>query len=405
MQEELYFRHFFDVFAVAGALAEWAVACWVLAGYGVSPPPLAHALAPLMLAILNRLAARRFHREPARGLLTGPGGQIVLAVAMAGIVGVVALGGAATACITLQVLGGFRAEAGVVAAGASEALLGLEFRLMGSVALGLSVAAVAYGYTRGHRRLVVTHVDVPVAGLPPALVGFRIVQLSDLHLGPIADRSALREAFARAVELQPDVICLTGDIVDSPAADLSAWMPELRLLTARHGVFAILGNHDHRVGFDHVTAAFARWTGCRVLRDEVATIAIGEARLHLAGLDHQPPASAAKLVPGLVAQAGAGEPVVLLAHHPNTFPVAVANGVDLMLAGHTHGGQIAMPGVPRLNIARLLITRYDAGTFALGGAVLHVNRGLGASAQRVRIGAPREISVLRLVAADAARAA
>jgi len=192
--------------------------------------------------------------------------------------------------------------------------------------------------------------------------------------------------------------CLTGDLVDSPATDLDAWMPELARLTARHGVFAVLGNHDRRAGADRVAAALARWSGWRLLRDEVATIEVAGARLHLVGLEERPEGRAADALPDLVARVPGGEPFVVLAHRPSVLPVAAAVGVPLVLAGHTHGGQLAVPGVPRLNVARLLRLGFEAGCYARDGTLLYVNRGLGTSGQRLRIGVPREISVLTLTA-------
>ena len=175
-------------------------------------------------------------------------------------------------------------------------------------------------------------------------------------------------------------------------------MPELARLTARHGVFAVLGNHDRRAGADRVAAALARWSGWRLLRDEVATIEVAGARLHLVGLEERPEGRAADALPDLVARVPGGEPFVVLAHRPSVLPVAAAVGVPLVLAGHTHGGQLAVPGVPRLNVARLLRLGFEAGCYARDGTLLYVNRGLGTSGQRLRIGVPREISVLTLTA-------
>jgi predicted MPP superfamily phosphohydrolase len=110
-------------------------------------------------------------------------------------------------------------------------------------------------------------------------------------------------------------------------------------------------------------------------------------------------------MPGVLAAVPDGEPYVLLVHQPVAFPTAAALGAPLMLSGHTHGGQIAVPGLPGLNPARFLMTRYDAGTFAIGGSLLHVNRGLGTSGQRLRIAAPREITVVTLLRAPAVAAA
>src|SRR5207249_880489 len=224
----------------------------------------------------------------------------------------------------------------------------------------------------------------------------RLVHVSDLHLGPLADRAALREALDRVAALAPDLVCVTGDLVDSPATDLDAWMPELARLTARHGVFAVLGNHDRRTGADRVAAALARWSGWRLLRDQVATIEVAGSRLHLVGREERPEGRAADALPDLVARVPGGEPFVVLAHRPSVLPVAAAVGVPLVLAGHTHGGQLAVPGVPQLNLARLLQMGFEAGRYARDGTLLYVNRGLGTSGQRVRVGVPREISVLTL---------
>src|SRR5439155_25717834 len=118
----------------------------------------------------------------------------------------------------------------------------------------------AYGYAAGYRRLTVTSLVMPLPGLRGPLAGLRLVHVSDLHVGPLADRDALREAIDRVVALDPDLVCVTGDIVDSPAADLDAWMPDLAPQTSCHGVFAILGYH-HRIGLAmQAGAAVSRWT-------------------------------------------------------------------------------------------------------------------------------------------------
>jgi predicted MPP superfamily phosphohydrolase len=395
LHERLFFRHFFDGLAVGGALSEWALVCLLL---GRAPAAL-DLVVVVPLAVLNRLAARRLEREPATGLLAGQAGHLILAVAFGALVAAGALGVMAGAWGLVSLLGGFTAEAGVRVVTGTDWWLGPSFRPAAGALLGVVAAALGYGYAWGHRRLVVTRVVVPLPHLPPALAGLRLVHVTDLHLGPLAERAALREAIDRVLALDPDVVCVTGDVIDSPVAVLDSWMPELARLTARHGVFAILGNHDREVGADRVAEALRRWTGWRVLRDEVGTVEVGGGRLHLLGLEDRPRSQAADALPALLARVPAGEPAVLLAHRPTVFPAAAAAGVSLMLAGHTHGGQLAVPGAPRLNVARVLVTQYDAGFFERDGARLHVNRGLGTSGQRVRIGAPREITVLTLVAA------
>src|SRR5439155_1735482 len=107
-----------------------------------------------------------------------------------------------------------------------------------------------------------------------------------------------------------------ADLRDSHATNLDAWMTELARLTAPHGVFAVLGNHDRRAGADRVAAALARWSGWRLLRDEVATIEVAGSRLHLVGLEERPEGRAADALPDLVARVPGGEPFVVLAHRP-----------------------------------------------------------------------------------------
>jgi len=200
-------------------------------------------------------------------------------------------------------------------------------------------------------------------------------------------------------------VCVSGDLVDSPITDLAHWTPELARLRARHGVFAVLGNHDRYAGSERVAGALRTHTHWRLLRDEVVRVDVRGAIFYLIGLEDRPGPRSADMLPRLHAQVPDGEPCVLLVHQPAAFPTAAARGVPLTLAGHTHGGQVAMPGLRALNPARLLMTQHDAGTFTSGGSVLHVNCGLGTSGQRVRIAVPREITVVTLVAAEAAAAA
>ena len=274
--------------------------------------------------------------------------------------------------------------------------LGGEFDALGWLGIATGIGLVAEGYLLGYRRLDVSRLEVRLQNLPASLDGLRIVQVSDLHLGPIASRSALRDAFDRVAAEDPDLVVVTGDLVDTPKADLDLWIPELRRLRARHGVITILGNHDHDVGVDRVAAAVRATTSWVVLRDEVHAVEIAGATLYVAGLEYRPTPHEGEAVAALAGTLPAQAPVVLLAHHPDAFPAAIDAGFALTLAGHTHGGQIAPPFARRWNLARLLMTRYDTGTFHERGSVLHVNRGLGTSGQRVRIAIPREITVVTL---------
>jgi hypothetical protein len=301
--------------------------------------------------------------------------------------------GIAWACIVRA--GGLSAHAATGFA-VPDQWLGAEFGVVGWLGILGGIGLVADGYLFGYRRLTVSRLDVRLPHLPAALDGFRVVQVSDLHLGPIASRTALREAFDRAVAEDPDLVVVTGDIVDTPKANLDLWLPELQRLRARHGVVAILGNHDDDVGLDRVAAAIRAATDWVVLRDEIHTVDVAGDALHVVGVEYRQTPHEGEAIDALARALPLDAAALLLIHHPNAFAAAVRAGFAVTLAGHTHGGQVALPMAPRWNLARWLMTSFDAGTFVDGSSLLHVNRGLGASGQRVRIAAPREITVITL---------
>lgn len=389
---------FIRLLASTGGFAEWVLLCWLLAPLGVRPSLATHVVGALALAVVNVVPAWRLERDVATAKRVGPFGRAIVGAGFTASVVLAALVVTGGAWSVLRVFGALRVEAGVVTAVAGDPFFGAGFQLLGCAVVTLVGSFMGYGYLHGYRRLGVTQVRVPVTALPPALAGLRIVQVSDLHFGPLADRAVMREAFARVAALDADLVCITGDIVDTPQTDLEEWLPELDRLAARHGVFAILGNHDVRTGADRIAAAIERLTSVQLLRNDVATITVAGARFHLIGLEDRE-VDPGRALAALVAHVPAGEPAILLAHRPTVFPAATAAGVILTLAGHTHGGQLALPGFPRVNLARVL-TRYDQGRFVEDGRVLHVSRGLGTSGQRVRVGAPPEIVVLTLVAAE-----
>lgn len=398
------FDWFFWSYAAAGglAVAVLATAAGTLAGH---PVPVAASLtAALGSAGVFRLALLVYQRDPAV-----PGALDRLGRLLAGVVFATL---AATSALGLTVLGwllvtrfGTSAEARMLVPLAPGGGVSPGFLLTAATNMAGSVLLVAYGYARGYRALRVREQTVRLAALPATSPGIRLVHLSDLHLGPMADPAVVREAIARVRALDPDVVCVTGDIVDNAAADLDRWIPELAGLTARHGVVAILGNHDRQSGAERVVAALARHTSWRVLRDAATTISVGQTQLHLIGLEDRRGRDARPALAGLLAAAPVATPVVVLAHYPHTFAATAAAGVPLTLAGHTHGGQVALPGFPRVNPARLLMTRHDGGLFVEGGAALHVSRGLGTGCQPLRVGVPPEITLLTLVPAEAAEAA
>jgi predicted MPP superfamily phosphohydrolase len=208
---------------------------------------------------------------------------------------------------------------------------------------GLSGVAAAVGVRTALSRLAVLPVTVPVAGLPRSLAGLKIVQLTDIHVGPTIGRDFIAEMVRRTNALEPDVVAITGDLVDGPVAALRAHVEPLRDLRARHGVFFVTGNHEYYSGADAWIAELRR-LGVRVLRNERVTVGEPGAELDIAGVDDW---SAGRFgrghgpdLPRALEGRDPARPVVLLAHQPKAALEAAEHGVSLVLSGHTHGGQL-----------------------------------------------------------------
>ena len=258
------------------------------------------------------------------------------------------------------------------------------------VALVLSVwgMALALGPPRLRR------LDVRVDGWPQALAGFRIVQLSDVHIGPLLDRRFARHLAARVNALAPDLVAITGDLVDGTVEHLSEEVEPLRAISAPHGVYFVTGNHDYFSRADPWLEK-VRELGFRPLRNEHVEIGAPGASFDLAGVDDR----FAQLFGGdhgedlgrALAGRSGGRPLVLLAHNPTVFDEAARRGVDLQLSGHTHGGQIW----PFQGIVRLA-TRYVAGEYRHGRSMLYVSRGTGFWGPPMRLFRPAEITEITL---------
>lgn len=229
---------------------------------------------------------------------------------------------------------------------------------------------------------------------PAALDGFRIVQISDIHIGPILDRRFAAALVERCNALRPDLVAITGDLVDGHVALVGDEVEPFAHLRATHGAYFVTGNHDHYSGADDWVARVTQ-LGVHPLRNERVTIAHNGERFDLAGVeDHH-----AHLVSGThredLEQAldgrDAQRPVVLLAHDPLTFKAAARLGVDLQLSGHTHGGQIW----PFRYLVRLS-TPYVVGHYRVNGSQLYVSRGTGFWGPAMRLFAPGEITEIVL---------
>jgi predicted MPP superfamily phosphohydrolase len=246
------------------------------------------------------------------------------------------------------------------------------------------------------RQLVVERVQIPIRNLSPALEGFTIVQLSDIHLEPYTKADLIRQAVEIANSLQPGLVVLTGDYVWRKLEAIFDLTPILARLNAQHGVFSIMGNHDIWTDVNVVRTAFQE-QGLPVLENQGVPLTVNRAPLYLAGLDDgwsgQPDLEAA------LDGAPAGAPVVLLLHEPDLADAVSLDGrVSLQLAGHSHGGQIRFPGIGAL-VLPYLGRKYDLGLYRVNEMWLYTNRGIGATTEPVRYNCPPEITQITLVGA------
>jgi hypothetical protein len=261
-----------------------------------------------------------------------------------------------------------------------------------ALVLGAGGFAVAWGL----RRLVVRDVDVKLKGLPRSLDGLTIVQITDLHLGATRGRAWMQEVVDRVNALRPDVVAVTGDLVDGSVADLQADVAPLGDLRSTHGTFFVTGNHEYYSGADAWIAELRR-IGVRVLRNERVELRRGADALDLAGVDDH---EGRRLLPHHgedVGKALAGRdparPVVLLAHQPRAIHEAARLGAGLVLAGHTHGGQIW----PMHHLARLQ-QPYVWGLHRHPGSdtQIYVSAGTGFWGPPMRLGSTAEITRVHL---------
>lgn len=282
-----------------------------------------------------------------------------------------------------------------IAALASRALPSLATPvLLGSYATGLVVATYAVWFRA--RRARVRAVDVRVPGLPAAFDGYRIAQLSDLHIGSMMSPRVSARWIAAANALQPDLVALTGDYVTNGVLFHDEIARVLSGLRAKDAVVAVLGNHDYFGGGEPL-ATYLCERGIVLLRNARHTVTRGGASLEIAGVDDTWTRHAD--VELTLRDLDTTRPLIALTHDPSLFPDFARRGAALVLAGHTHWGQIGVPfAAERYNVARRIF-RFSAGLYRDGDSVLYVNPGLGATGPPVRLGSPPEITLLVLHAA------
>ncbi|WP_224242979.1 metallophosphoesterase [Hyalangium gracile] len=262
-------------------------------------------------------------------------------------------------------------------------------RATASGALLATGGMVGYGTWRAFHPPVVNRVAVRLPGLPKALDGFTLVQVSDIHVGPVIQRRFMDAMVAQCNALKPDLVCITGDLVDGSVDELGHAVSALTNLRSRHGSYFVTGNHEYYSGDEEWTQALERM-GIPVLRNRHVRIGEPNASFDLVGVDDWAAARSGFSQGYDLKQALVGRDperaAVLLAHQPANWREASKAGIGLQLSGHTHGGQF-FP----FNLAVAAIWEYDAGHFEENGRHLYVSRGTGFWGPPVRIAAPPEI--------------
>jgi predicted MPP superfamily phosphohydrolase len=259
------------------------------------------------------------------------------------------------------------------------------------VVLVASLLAMVVGALAAFRGPRVAAVDVAVPGLHPDLEGYRIVQISDLHVGPNIGRLYVERVTELARSLAPDLVALTGDMVDGPVAHLEPHVAPLRALAGEGRAFFVLGNHDCYSG---AAPWIAHWQdmGMTVLLNDFAMVDKGAARLLVGGVVDP---AYARLKPAISIDGEAADFRLLLAHNPRLAPLGARAGFDLQLSGHTHAGQF----FPWTLAVRLVHAPHVTGLSREGRMQVYVSAGTGTWGPPVRFGTNPELTLLRLVRA------
>ena len=262
------------------------------------------------------------------------------------------------------------------------------------VTLGAPFALAGYGTFIGRTNFEVREVDIALPDLPPSLEGLRFAQLTDIHFGLDLTGPELERVVAMTNETRPHVALVTGDFITESGDPLEKCLDIVSGLRADSGVWACMGNHERYAESENFCQFYARDRGIVFLRNASESLRFGDARLNLCGVDYQ-----RTTLPYLhKAEDLMDERAVnvLLSHNPDVFPVASKLGYDLVVGGHTHGGQVTVEIVEQWANPGRFFTPFVAGKYRLDRSVLYVSRGIGTINLPMRLGAMPEISVLTL---------
>jgi uncharacterized protein len=269
----------------------------------------------------------------------------------------------------------------------------------GSALAAVGAGAMAYARYVEPNWLEVTDVELTLPRLAPSFDGYRIAQFSDLHMETWRNWTTLAEVIARANASDPDLVVITGDFVDEHAGAIADRLTEaLSQLSARDGVVAIMGNHDYWGDADQVRRMLKKAV-VRDLSNDVMTLRRGNERLHIAGLDSYMQMKA-RFDRVLECLPDDGAAAILLAHEPDFAYLSAPTGrFDLQLSGHSHGGQVRVPGLMQM-VLPPFARRFIAGLRRVKGMYVYTNRGLGMSGVNMRFNCRPELTVFTLRAAE-----
>ncbi len=299
------------------------------------------------------------------------------------------------------------------------------FQAAGVIAGAVPFVSAAYGFAAERFRFSVREVEIPIADLPPALDGLRITQLSDIHIGSYMPVAQVRRAVGMANELKGDLTVVTGDFVTGKWDPLEECIAELSRLRAPLGVWGCNGNHEIYARAEEKSAELFQKFGMKLLRQENAELRWQGSAFNLIGVDYQrqrdSDGNPAPMLPGVEPLVRRGVPNILLSHNPNSFRRAAELGIELSLAGHTHGGQVRVEILDHRWSPAQFLTPYVAGLYRRplfapsnlddaklsgpgqvaiaqpqGSSAIYVNRGLGTIGAPIRLGVPPEITLITL---------
>jgi hypothetical protein len=299
------------------------------------------------------------------------------------------------------------------------------FQAAGVIAGAFPFVTATYGFVAERFRFYVREVQIPIANLPPALDGLRITQLSDIHIGSYMPAAQVRRAVGMANELTGDLVVVTGDFLTGRSDPLEDCIAELSRLRAPLGVFGCNGNHEIYAEAEDKSAELFQKFGMKLLRHENTELRWHGSALNLIGVDYQRQRDAqgnrAHMLVGVQPLVRRDVPNILLSHNPNSFRSAAELGIELSLAGHTHGGQVRVEILDHRWTPAEFLTPYVAGLYRRplfapsdlndaevsslrqvtapqrqSASAIYVNRGLGTIGAPIRLGVPPEITLITL---------